>query len=80
MQLIPPVGGVHLNVVQHEVRPRRAAAQQADSQRVQQLVNPLRTNPRGVTAAIHEQRATPPEQLWEIPAGDEKRVLEKCCP
>ena len=55
------------------------AAQQADVQRVQQLANPLRANPRGVTTAVHQQRATPPEQLWEIPAGSERLVLERCC-
>ena len=81
MQLVPPVGGTPLNVVQQEARPRRAAAEHADArQREQQQTNPLRANPRGITSAVHEQRASPPEQLWEIPVGDEKRILEKCCP
>lgn len=81
MQLVPPLGGVPLNVVQCEERqPRRAAAKQADVQRVQQLSNPLRANPKGVAYAVHEQHAIPPEQLWEIPSGDESRVLEFCCP
>ena len=81
MQLVPPVGGIPLNVVQHEARqPRRAAAQQADVQRVQQLANPLRANPRSVVSAIYKQRATPPDRLWEIPPGDESRILEFCCP
>jgi hypothetical protein len=80
MQPVLPLGGVPLNVVQHEARPRRAAAQQADAQRVQQLSNPLRANPKHVALVVHEQRATPPEQLWEIPTGDESRVLQFCCP
>ena len=81
MQPVLPVGGVPLNVVANEARPaRRAAAQQADVNRVQQQANPLRANPRAVTVAVHEQRVLPAEQLWEIPSGDESRVLEFCCP
>ena len=80
MQHVPPVGGVPLNVVQHERQPKRAAAQQADAQRMQQMSNPLRVNPKGVASAVHKQRASPPESLWEIPTGDESRVLEFCCP
>jgi hypothetical protein len=81
MQLVPPVGGVPLNVVQHEARPQRIAAAQGNERRVEQMNhNPLRTNPHAITSAVHQQRASPPDQLWEIPAGDEKRVLEKCCP
>jgi hypothetical protein len=80
MQLVPPVSGVPLDVVQQEVRPRRAAAEQADANRIRQFTNPLRANPHAVTTAVHQQRALPPELLWEIPAGDEKRILEHCCP
>lgn len=81
MQLIPPLGGVPLNVVQHEARPaRRAAAKQADVHRVQQQTNPLRANPRGLTSVVHKHRAMPEDQLWEIPTGDESRILEFCCP
>ena len=80
MQLVQPVGGVPLNVVREEVRPRRAAAEQADAQRLQQLANPLRPNARIAVTAVHQHRAVPPDQLWEIPAGDESRVLEFCCP
>ena len=69
-----------MNIVQQEARPRRSAAVRADAERMQQLANPLRSNPRGVTEAVHTQRAPPPEQLWEIPVGDEKRILEMCCP
>ena len=82
MQLQPPVGGTPLNIVQQEARtvPRRAAAQQADAQRVQQLTNPLRAAPKGVTTAVHKQMATPPDLLWEVPTGDERRILDMCCP
>ena len=81
MQRLPPAGGVPLNVVCMEARPRRAAAEQADAQRFQQMANnPLRANPRNVLFAVHEQRALPPEQLWEIPPADENLILNHCCP
>lgn len=81
MQPVLPLGGVLLNVVASEVmRPRRAASEQADAKRVQQQVNPLRANPKTVTAVVHKQHGPSPEQLWEVPAGDESRILEFCCP
>lgn len=80
MQPVRPIGGAPLNIVANEVRPRRAAAEQADANRVQQFANPLRANPKAVTSAVHTHRAPPPEQLWEIPEGDESRILEFCCP
>ena len=81
MQLVQPLGGVPLNVVQQEARPRRAAAEQANArQREQQQSNPLRANLRAVVSAVHEQCAVPPDQLWEIPTGDESRIPGFCCP
>lgn len=82
MQLVSIVGQVPLNVVQHEMRqPRRAAFDEANAaQRQQQHTNPLRANSNFVTTVIRTQRAIPPEQLWEIPPGDERRVLDMCCP
>ena len=81
MQLVLPLGGVPLNVVQTTARPRREAADRGNEQRVQQQnYNPLRaTNPRGIAAVVHKQHATPPEQLWEIPAGNERLILQNCC-
>jgi len=70
MQLVPPLGGVPLDVVRRP--PARGAANQA------------RTNWRavGIVRRVHEERATPPEQLWEVPAGEEIAILLKlkCCP
>jgi len=67
MQPVPPVGGVPLEVVRQEARPQRAAAQVA-----MQLV-------RNIVFSAHQQRAAPPEQLWEIPAGEENAILLHCC-
>lgn len=81
MQLISIVGEVPLNVVQHELRqPRRGAFGRADAaQRQQQLANPLRANPNTIATIVRIQRATPPNQLWEITPGDERRILDMCC-
>ena len=67
MQPVLPVGGVPLEVVRDEARPVRAAAQAA----LQAFRNILYT--------AHQHRATPPEQLWEIPAGEENEILLHCC-
>ena len=60
--LVAPVGGVPLQVVQDESRPRLAAAQAV----AQQICNVLFT--------AHRQPTLPPEaeQLLEIPSAEEK--------
>ena len=65
MQLVPPVGGVALDVVRRGAP--RGAAQAA------------RQNWQGIGKRVQTQRADPPEQLWEIPAGNERLVLDRCC-
>ena len=65
MQYIPPVGGVALDVVRRGAP--RGAAQAA------------RQNWQGIGKRVQTQRADPPEQLWEIPAGNESLVLYRCC-
>ena len=65
MQLVPPVGGVPLDVVR--CGSSRVAAQAA------------RQNWQGIAQRVQTQRSDPPEQLWEIPAGSERLVLERCC-
>jgi hypothetical protein len=67
MQPVQPVGGVPLEVVRQEARPARAAAQAA----IQAV--------RNIVFAAHRQRAAPPEQLWEVPAGEESEILLHCC-
>lgn len=64
MQLIPPVGGVELNVIQRGAP--RAAAQRA------------RNSFRSILRVLHEQRAEATSHLWEIPAGDEGLILHHC--
>ena len=59
MQPVQPVGGVPLEVVRQESRPIRAAAQAAGEA------------VRNILFIAHRQRAEPPEQLWEIPAGED---------
>ena len=66
MQLVPPVGDVPLDVVRRGSAPR-AAAQAA------------RQNWQGIAKRVQTQRADPPEALWEIPAGNERLVLDRCC-
>jgi hypothetical protein len=70
MQPVLPVGGVPLNVVQPGRRSVRAAAAAATAAAAACL--------RGVTRRVAQQRADQPEQLWEIPAADERLILEKC--
>jgi hypothetical protein len=65
MQLIPPVGGVPLDVVRRGST--RSAAQVA------------RQNWQGIAKRVQMQRADPPEALWEIPAGNERLVLDRSC-
>ena len=65
MQLVPPIGGVVLDVVRRGAT--RTAAQAA------------RQNWQGIGKRVQTQRADPPEQLWEIPAGNERLVLDRCC-
>ena len=64
---IPPVGGVPLEVVRQEARPalRRAAVRGLEAI-------------RNVLYVAHKQRAEPPEQLWEIPEGEERAILDQC--
>ena len=64
--MLPPVGGVALNVVRHTTRATAKAARS----RVQ--------NWMGVAKRVQTQRADPPDQLWEIDAGSERRVLDVC--
>ena len=64
MQPVQPVGGVPLEVVRVEAQPVRRSLRQAAAQFV-----------RKVVYAARRQRATPPEQLWEIPAGEESLIL-----
>ena len=65
MQLVPPVGGVSLDVVRRGA-PRAVALA-------------ARQNWQGIGRRVQTQRADPPEQLWEIPAGNEQLVLDRCC-
>ena len=65
MQLVPPVGGVMLDMMQRGAS--RMAAQVA------------RQNWQGIARRVQTQRADPPEQLWEIPTGNERLVLQRCC-
>ena len=37
-----------------------------------------RQNWQGIARRVQTQRADPPEQLWEIPAGNERLVLDRC--
>ena len=64
MQLVPPLGGVALDVVR--CGSGRAAAQAA------------RQNWQGMVRCVQTQRADPPAQLWEIPEGNERLVLDRC--
>ena len=34
---------------------------------------------RGILYRAQEQRAEPPDQLWEVPAGNESLILRTCC-
>ena len=59
--------GAPLNVVQHVVQ--RASAR---------LAHVARPNYRHVAYQVCEQRAEPPEQMYEISSGSERAVLDNC--
>ena len=63
MQLQLPVGGVPLK----QVQPARAVAQAA----MKKI--------RNIVCRKQQQHATPPAQLWEIPAASERLILDICC-
>ena len=65
MQPLPPVGGVPLEVVRRQ--PSRAAAGRAMG------------HIRGILRCVRQEHADPPEQLWELSAASEGRVLLCCC-
>ena len=67
MQQLPPVGTAPLNVVQHTA--------QRSSSRLTQIP---RVDYRNVAYRVREQRADPPEELWEIAAGSERVILDHC--
>lgn len=63
MRPLPPVGAVPLNIVQRA------------SSRLAQVPRP---NYRNVAYQACEQRAPPPQQLYEISTGSERAVLDNC--
>lgn len=65
MQMVPPVGATLLDVVQRS-RPQRGAAVRGNQNR------------RTMMNVVHEQRADPPELLWEIPEAEENAILTWC--
>ena len=69
MQVLPPVGGVALNLVQQGVV--RSSARTTRSQSA-------RPNYRNVVYRKTTTRARDPEQLWEITTGSERVVLDNC--
>ena len=64
MQLVPPIEGPALNVV------RQA------SQRAAALAS--RLGWQCVAKKVQTQHADPPEQLWEIPEGNERKIIDAC--
>ena len=71
MQPVAGIGGPALEVVRREVLPR--------PRRVTQVPARLGTYAQnGIAYRARQQRAEPPEQLWEIPAGDEDLILRRC--
>ena len=68
MQLVQPLGP--LNVVATEARPQRGAPRGAAQRALENVRNILFTS--------HHRHALPPTQLWEIPAGEEIRILMHC--
>ena len=58
MQLLQPIGGVPLNVIQRR------------SPRLVHVVQAVRGE---------QTHAEPPDLLWEIPAGNERLILDGCC-
>ena len=69
MQPVLPLGGVPLEVVRQEAQPVRAAAQVAAGRWCNILF----------TQCSPTARPQPPEQLWEIPEGEESKILLHCC-
>ena len=67
MRLLPPVGGVPLNVVQHIAA--RFSTRQAG------LVRPSYSN---VVSQKTTVVADPPEHMWEISSGSERAALDNC--
>ena len=69
MQLVQPLGP--LNVVATEARPQRGAPRGAAQRALE--------NVRNILFTAHHCHALPPStQLWEIPAGEETRILMHC--
>ena len=33
---------------------------------------------QGIARRVQTQRADPPDQLWEIPTGNERLILDRC--
>ena len=69
MIFLPPVGGTPLNVVQHTAQPERRSSR---------LVQMPRVDYRNVAYEMREQRADPPDALWEITAASERVILDNC--
>ena len=67
MQPVLPLGGTPLETVAHVARPKRSAAKKAT-----EFV-------RNILFTARQQIAQPPEQLWEIPTGEESAILLHCC-
>lgn len=67
MTLLPPVGGVPLNTVQH-----------IGSRTSSRLMVAPRLNYGNVRRVVQQQRADPPEQLWELSSGSERAILDHC--
>ena len=65
MQILPPVGGVPLAVVRRQ--PSRATAAKA-LDRI-----------KGLLRVVRGEHAAPPEELYELSAGSESRILMYCC-
>ena len=63
MRALPPVGGVPLHTV------ARSCAR---------LASQPRPNYRNVVYQVHETRADPVEQMWEITTGSERVILDNC--
>ena len=67
MRLLPPVGGVQLNVVQHTT-----------ARFSTRLAGVVRPNYSNVVRQKTTMVADPPEQLWEISSGSERAALDNC--
>lgn len=67
MSLLPPVGGVPLDTVQH-----------IGSRASSRLMVVPRPNYGSVRRIVQQQRADPPEQLWELSSGSKRAILDHC--